>query len=104
MARRTLLASAAGGTPRVSCQATVASSSSIAMPLANVPAGQRRGRRPKADGGTTAAPVVDLARGEPAKAGEARLAAVGTGQQGGEFGMQQRAHGALTIDVELPSS
>jgi hypothetical protein len=44
-----------------------------------------QGRGPGRHGGAGPAPVVDLAGGVAREAGEAGLADVGAGQQGGEF-------------------
>ena len=49
--------------------------------------------RPCGHGGACPAPVVDLAGGGAGEAGEFRLADAGAGQQGGEFGTQERLHG-----------
>jgi len=54
---------------------------------------------PGRDGGAAAAPVVDLAGGKTGEAGEAGLAGAGAGEQGGEFGMQESAHGSVVMEL-----
>lgn len=53
---------------------------------------------PARHGGATAAPVVDLARGEADEAGEPGLADAGAGKQRGEFRVQERGHRVYHIE------
>src|SRR6516225_6958105 len=100
MARRSAAVSAFGGTPRVSCQANVISSSMIRMASGEVCC--RTAASAIAQGGAAARPRAQLLtwRGVcvAGEACEGGLADVGAGEQGGELGVQERSHGAVRIE------
>lgn len=54
-----------------------------------------------AQAGTAARPRAQLltCRGVTPEAGEGRLADIGAGEEGGEFRVRERAHGAFSIEL-----
>ncbi len=55
--------------------------------------------RPFRHGGAPARPVVDLAGREAGEAGEAGLGDAGAGEEGVEFGVQERSHPLFHIEM-----
>lgn len=54
---------------------------------------------PRRFGRSTPRPVIDLPGRDAGEPGEGGLADIGAGEEGGEFGVQEGAHGASTIEA-----